>query len=68
MKTAYDLMNRLNLLSEYIGAIHSGKNAISTWNEEFGEGNPEVNVLENLIHELQHEKAELENKLRSIEV
>lgn len=68
MNTVYDLMNRLNLLNEYLGAINSGKNAISTWNEEFGEGNPEVNVLENLIHELQYERTEIEDKLRSIKV
>lgn len=67
MKTAFDVMERLNLLSNYLDAVKSGKAAVSNWNEEFGEGNPEVRVLEKLINELKMEKEELEDKLRSTE-
>jgi hypothetical protein len=68
LKTAYDLMMRINTLTGYIDAVYSGKNAISNWNEEFGEGNAEASVLENLINELKQEREDIEKKLRSIEL
>jgi hypothetical protein len=67
MKTAFDVMERIKLLSNYLDAVKSGKAAVSNWNDEFGEGNPEVSVLEKLINELRLEKEKLEYKLRSTE-
>jgi hypothetical protein len=61
-------MQRINTLTGYIDAAYSGKNAVSSWNEEFGEGNPEAGVLENLINELKQEREEIEKKLLSIEL
>jgi hypothetical protein len=68
LKTAYDLMVRISTLTRYIDAAYSGKNAISNWNEEFGEGNPEANALDYLIKELKEEREEMEKKLRSTEL
>lgn len=68
MKTAYDIVNRFFVLDQYLDTLISAKRSVSTFNEEFGEGNPEVGVLERLSRELQDERDELENKLKSIEL
>lgn len=68
MKTAHDVVSRFFVLDQYLDTLISAKRSVSTYNEEFGEGNPEVGILERLSRELQDEKDELEKKLKSIEL
>lgn len=66
METAYDIMEKINEYDDYIKALGEGYDAISNWDEEFGEGNPDANVLKHLRDNFMKEREELVEKLKGI--
>lgn len=55
----YEAFERLEQLNKYIqllGVVHSEK---STWNEEFGEGNPDAKLINNMLNDFKEERNSL---------
>lgn len=64
----FELHNRIKELDEYLETISRAINRISTYNEEFGEGNPDVYTLETIAKGYQSEKENLEDTLRNMQI
>ena len=66
--TALEVVKRFDEVRKYIKVLSIIRNSISNYNEVFGEGAPDVSVIEKVIGEYTLESDELQEKLSKIVV